>query len=418
MTVSEVWDASQLMGGGATTTSSEQANGGGSGGGQHPHHTPAPAAGKGNPLLWGVPGHLTKEEADVYFKFKDTVEKRGGEFRETVYSFGEEEGEVWALCRWLRARKFVYDDCVKMIEEATQVRKEAKSKEFYPNPVDALGVDPSVFFAQYPQLYNGVTKLGVPVFISKPGILNVDGIECITTLDGIIKFHWHVMMHDFANRLLSRKAASPDEFKRYAFCEEGGRFDAESWKEIGAFVNLFSSAHFLLPSSSSFALLRCCDGDDDRFECFCILDLGGLTTAQLSSRSLAIVKEQAAIDSVCFPETMHKMIIVNAPTFFSATWRLIRGWLDPRTANKIEVISSKAAYAKRLLELIDPDQLPSDYGGTGTDTNKILQNSMQGDAERLDTRMMYIRCVFTFFFACLLACLRCSARGVAAAENQ
>jgi CRAL/TRIO domain len=123
------------------------------------------------------------------------------------------------------------------------------------------------------------------------------------------------------------------------------------------------------------------------------LDLGGLTTSQLSSRSLAIVKEQAAIDSVCFPETMHKMLIVNAPTFFSATWRLIRGWLDPRTANKIEVISSKAAYEKRLLELIDADQLPSDYGGTGTDTNTILQGSMRGDADRLDTRMMYLRCV-------------------------
>jgi hypothetical protein len=199
--VAESWDVSQLMGG---MSVSEQP-------------TASSVKGKGvesNPLLWGVPGHLSKDEADVYVKFKDTVERRGGEFRETVYSFGEEEGEVWALCRWLRARKFVYDDVVKMIEEATQVRKEAKSKEFYPNPVDALGVDPSVFFAQYPQLYSGLTKLGVPIFISKPGILNVDGIECITTLDGIIKFHWHVMMHDFANRLLARKEANPDTFKR------------------------------------------------------------------------------------------------------------------------------------------------------------------------------------------------------------
>jgi hypothetical protein len=207
MTVSEVWDASQLMGGG---TVAEQSNGSGS-------HGKGKGKGKGvdtNPLLWGLPGHLSEEETDVFFKFKETVEKRGGEFRETVYSFGEEEGEVWALCRWLRARKFVYDDVVKMIEEATQVRKEAKSKDFYPNPVDALGVDPGVFFAQYPQLYSGMSKLGVPIFISKPGILNVDGIECITTLDGIIKFHWHVMMHDFASRLLARKKASPEEFKR------------------------------------------------------------------------------------------------------------------------------------------------------------------------------------------------------------
>jgi hypothetical protein len=90
---------------------------------------------------------------------------------------------------------------------------------------------------------------------------------------------------------------------------------------------------------------------------------------------------------------MHKMIIVNAPTFFTATWRLIRGWLDPRTANKIEVIGSRSAYEKRLLELVDRDQLPSDYGGSGIDTNKTLQDSVQGDADRLDTRMMYLRYV-------------------------
>lgn len=116
-----------------------------------------------------------------------------------------------------------------------------------------------------------------------------------------------------------------------------------------------------------------------------------LTTSQLSSRALAITKEQAAIDSVCFPETMNKMLIVNAPTFFSATWRLIKGWLDPRTANKIEVISNRATMQKRLLELVDADQLPWDYGGKGEDTNKILKDQSHGEADRLDSRMMYVR---------------------------
>jgi hypothetical protein len=168
-----------------------------------------------DPLTWGLPGHLTKEETDVFFKFRDEVEKRGGEFRHTVYCFGEEEGEAFAISRWLRARKFVYEDIVKMVEEATQVRKAAKAKDFYPNPVDALGCDSSLFFDQYPQLYSGHAKNGAPLYISKPGILNVDGMECITTLDGIIKFHWHIMMHDFANRLREQKAADPEGFNRY-----------------------------------------------------------------------------------------------------------------------------------------------------------------------------------------------------------
>jgi hypothetical protein len=141
------------------------------------------------------------------------VERRGGHFKATIYCFGEEEGEVWALCRWLRARKFIFEDVVAMIEEATQTRAEAKIKEFYPNPVDALGCDISLYFAQYPQLYSGFAKNGAPLFISKPGVLNVDAVECLTTLDGIVKFHWYIMMYDFASRLRNQKKKD-NHFKR------------------------------------------------------------------------------------------------------------------------------------------------------------------------------------------------------------
>jgi hypothetical protein len=118
-----------------------------------------------------------------------------------------------------------------------------------------------------------------------------------------------------------------------------------------------------------------------------------LTTSQLSRRALAIIKDQAAIDSICFPETMSKMLIVNAPTFFAATWRLIKGWLDPRTASKIEVISSRSAMEKRLLEFIDADKLPSDYGGTAPEYSKILNESYTGSFDRLETKMLYVRYV-------------------------
>ena len=106
---------------------------------------------------------------------------------------------------------------------------------------------------------------------------------------------------------------------------------------------------------------------------------------------MAIVKEQAAIDSICFPETMCKMLIVNAPSYFSASWRVIKGWLDARTAAKIEVISNKHTMEKRLLEFIDVDQLPSDYGGKGPDTTATMNESLKGSFNRLETKMLYLR---------------------------
>lgn len=147
-------------------------------------------------------------------KFKAQVESRGGEFRNTVYCFGIQEGEAYTLTRWLRARKYSLEDTIQMVEEATECRAQARSHDFYPEAVDALGCSAALFYALYPQVYTGFAKCGAPLFISKPGILNVDGMECITTLDGIVKFHWHVMIHDFAARLRARQLEDPT-FKRY-----------------------------------------------------------------------------------------------------------------------------------------------------------------------------------------------------------
>lgn len=122
-----------------------------------------------------------------------------------------------------------------------------------------------------------------------------------------------------------------------------------------------------------------------------MLDLENLTSSQLTRRALTIIKEQAAIDSLCFPETMSKMFIVNAPTFFSASWRIIKAWLDARTAAKIEVISNRAKMEARLLEFIDADQLASDYGGKGPDTTKTMMDCMTGDFNRMSTKMLYLR---------------------------
>ena len=100
-----------------------------------------------------------------------------------------------------------------MVEEATATRAEAKAADFYPNPKDTLGCDMSLYFSQYPQLYTGFGKNGAPVFISNPGVLNVDAVECLTTIDGIVKFHWYVMQHDFGNLLRNQKAKDA-EFKK------------------------------------------------------------------------------------------------------------------------------------------------------------------------------------------------------------
>lgn len=274
-----------------------------------------------DPFDWGLPGQLSVKDVAIYDKFQKEVEKRGGDFRDTVYSFGECEGEPYTLCRWLRARKFDYNDTIKMVEEATECRSLPKLENYYPDPRACLGVNVGVYIDQYPQLYSGYSKNGSPLFISKPGKLNIASIECATSLSRLLDFHWYVMMHDFGDRLRKKKAEDPD-FRK--------------------------------------------------FQCLTVMDLEGLSITQINSKVLGVIKEQAFVDSLCFPETMYKTLVINAPSFFAATWKIIKGFVDPRTAGKIEIISSKSKAHARLLELVDADQLPSDYGGTDTSTIDTL----------------------------------------------
>lgn len=216
-----------------------------------------------DPLDWGYPGELTEDQLKAFIGFREEVGRREDDFRKTIFSFGEEEGEVHALCRWLRARKFDLEKTVAMAEAATAERSQHVAENFYPDPDAALGVPAQIYVSQYPQLYLGHAKSGSILFISKPGVLNVNAVTCVTTMEGILKYHWYGMIHDYGNRLRERKAHDPEGFTRY--------------------------------------------------QILCVMDLANLSLASLTKRCLSIIKEQSRIDSLCFPETMDRFIVVNVP---------------------------------------------------------------------------------------------------------
>ena len=60
------------------------------------------------------------------------------------------------------------------------------------------------------------------------------------------------------------------------------------------------------------------------------------------------------------------MLIINAPSFFSFAWKIIKKLIDPRTASRIQLFSSsnEKASQQALEKLIcKQTQLPKDYGG-------------------------------------------------------
>ena len=67
------------------------------------------------------------------------------------------------------------------------------------------------------------------------------------------------------------------------------------------------------------------------------------------------------------------MVILNAPSFFTFTWMIIKKLLDPRTTSKIALFSKEAKGKAWLVDHIDKKELLSDYGGEGPSFDTEMQ---------------------------------------------
>ena len=61
---------------------------------------------------------------------------------------------------------------------------------------------------------------------------------------------------------------------------------------------------------------------------------------------------------------MGNIVIFNAPRIFASVFPMVKAFMDPITAAKIEVYASVPT--ERLQVLMDAGAIPSEYGGTNT----------------------------------------------------
>jgi hypothetical protein len=97
---------------------------------------------------------------------------------------------------------------------------------------------------------------------------------------------------------------------------------------------------------------------------FIILDMEGIGISHLTGKTREFLKIASNIAQDYYPEMLGTMYLVNTSFFFSAVWSIVKGFLDEKTTNKIKV--EKSGYAKKLLEHVDAENLPTFFGGTCT----------------------------------------------------
>lgn len=214
------------------------------------------------------------------------------------------------LLRFLKAREFNIEKTVQMWEEMLKWRKEYGTDTILEDfTFDEL----EEVLQHYPQGYHGVDKEGRPIYIERLGKAHPSRLMRITTIERYLKYH-------------------VQEFER-ALQEK-------------------------FPACSIAAKRQICSTTT-------ILDVQGLGMKNFTRTAANLLGAMTKIDNSYYPETLHRMYIVNAgPGFKKMLWPAAQKFLDGKTIAKIQVLEPKSVC--KLQEVIDSSQLPDFLGGLCT----------------------------------------------------
>ncbi|KAL5226964.1 hypothetical protein ABZP36_015229 [Zizania latifolia] len=229
-------------------------------------------------------------------------------FRQCLHDEGllpERHDDYHVMLRFLKARKFDIDKAKHMWSEMLRWRKEFGAdniEEFeYSELHDVL--------KYYPQFYHGVDKEGRPVYIELIGKVDPNKLVQVTTIDRYVKYHVKE-----SERCLQM---------RFPACSIAAKRHIDS--------------------------------------CTTILDVQGVGLKNFSKDVRELIMQLQKINNDNYPETLHRLYIINAGQGFKMLWGTIKSFLDPQTASKIHVLGNK--YQNKLLEIADESELPDFLGG-------------------------------------------------------
>ena len=218
------------------------------------------------------------------------------------------------LLRFLRARKFDLVKTMEMFKNFLKWRIDMKVEEIFQsyemeNLIEIKKV--------YPHGYHQTDKIGRPIYIELYDKTDVNALFKLTTEEKMIKYY----------------------IKSYE-----------------------RQVRYIFPACSKVV--------QRPVEQSCtILDANGLGLFSLVGPIKGFLKLASNIAQDYYPEMLGKMTIVNVGFFFKAIWSLVKGFIDPKTQAKINLL--KSDYKDELLKLVDEDKLPSFFGGKCTCDNFV-----------------------------------------------
>ncbi|KAJ7639364.1 CRAL-TRIO domain-containing protein [Roridomyces roridus] len=248
--------------------------------------------------LAGQLGHLSPEQETSFAEFKVACEKDG------LWTPGKTRPSLneAALLRYLRARKFVVNDALAQLKDTEQWRETNKLDELY----DTFDVD----------VYEEARK----VYHQWTGRRDFSGRPVYVYEISHIKNH----MASFEKSSTILKNASP----------------TSSSDPIPPKMRMLCA---LYENMSEF-VLPLCNAVPDR------------------PNPEGHMQAASTLATAHYPETLDRLFILGAPSFFPTVWGWIKRWFDPVTTSKIFILSA-ADMKPTLTQFMRVEDLPKKYGG-------------------------------------------------------
>lgn len=95
-----------------------------------------------------------------------------------------------------------------------------------------------------------------------------------------------------------------------------------------------------------------------------IYDIKGISMSDVSGDVFNYMKQLGEVVAEYNPERIYQVFIVNPPSWFNFIWKLVSPLINPKTRERVHVLRGQKDIQKALLEFVDAENLPVEFGGT------------------------------------------------------